>query len=538
MVFNVLLALMVFDLVFRAPLLHASHDLAFARSGFVDEKSARVLVREPDKAQMPLSVSYRAAESSRWTTTGKIAAIGEDVDFTHPFTLSPLKSATKYEYTTSNGHNGTFTTAPKVGHPRLTFLTTSCLKPRVPYNVLHHPLQMPGLDALASLLPKLQASFMLFLGDFIYVDVPFRFGWQASNYRREYRQVYASPSWGPVSQNLPWLHVIDDHEIANDWDRGVRAPYPAAIDPFSIYHHSVNPPAAAKNETFYTFRHGPASFFLLDTRRHRTPSTPLAATHPNKTILGTQQRHALLSWLGQHEPGGVKWKILVSSVPLTRNWRTNAMDTWGGYLVERQLILESMWDAAAKGFGVVTVSGDRHEFAATRFPAPIDGEHSEPDKKAERSEKPSQRKPETKLKPNARSNWGRSSSSFSSSSSSSSASSASRRWQHPTTNRPVAVWEFSCSPLSMFYLPIHTYHERKGETSGVGLGGEDQMIAYVPVGNSKVGAVDIGLEKDERGRYQSVMRYRLFVDGRESWAYGVAVDGREGEDLGAGVVDS
>ena len=74
---------------------------------------------------------------------------------------------------------------------------------------------------------------MLFLGDFIYVDVPKRFGSTIEDYRREYRQVYSSPDWPAVGQNLSWIHVLDDHEIANDWDANVTGVYNNAADPVS-----------------------------------------------------------------------------------------------------------------------------------------------------------------------------------------------------------------------------------------------------------------------------------------------------------------
>ena len=64
-----------------------------------------------------------------------------------------------------------------------------------------------------------------------------------------------------------------------------------------------------------------------------------------------------------------------------------------------------MWDAGAQGTGVVVLSGDRHEFAATKFPPPEGG-----------------------------------------------------RW-----SQEVTVHEFSTSPLSMFYLPVRTYWEVEGE---------------------------------------------------------------------------
>ena len=74
-------------------------------------------------------------------------------------------------------------------------------------------------------------------------------------------------------------------------------------------------------------------------------------------------------------------------------------------LNERRAILEAMWDTAARGVGVVVLSGDRHEFAATKFPPP----------------------PESV-------------------------------WDEAAT-----VYEFSASPLSQFYSPIPTYRQSDGE---------------------------------------------------------------------------
>ncbi|KAL8958783.1 MAG: hypothetical protein Q9183_005769 [Haloplaca sp. 2 TL-2023] len=305
---------------------------------------------------------------------------------------------------------------------------------------------MPGFGHLAQWLPNLKASFMLFLGDFIYIDVPRRLGSDPETYRREYRQVYSSPDWPAVSHNLPWIHVMDDHEIANDWDGNITDPYPAAADPWHIYHTSVNPPPVIPNASYFQFTHGPAAFFLMDTRRYRTPSLPLNPDSADKSMLGQAQLSSLLKFLSRREPGGVKWKFVISSIPFTRNWRFGSTDTWANYLHERQIILEAMW-SVPPGTGVVVLSGDRHEFAATAFPPPEGS-----------------------------------------------------RWPVSAT-----VHEFSTSPLSMFYLPFRTYEEREGEG--------EVCVKYVPDGNSKFGAVEVMDAKGEQG----VMRFRLFVDGKEVW---------------------
>lgn len=69
----------------------------------------------------------------------------------------------------------------------------------------------------------------------------------------------------------------------------------------------------------------------------------------------------------------------------------------------------------------------------------------------------------------------------------------------------------------MFYLPLRTYRE---------VDAEDVCIQYLPDGNSKFGAVEITrLPLGE----QSLLRYRLVVDGVETWNHVVTSPrGREG----------
>ena len=461
---NILLVIGVVDMVYRGPMLYQSHDLSFARLGFVSDTSAKILVREPDTTRLPIYFSYRGGpgpeQDDAWKAAGQAYWLSKETDYTTTLTLNKLRPSTTYQYAVSNNHTGFFTTAPPVGRMvpdrgKFTFLTSSCIKPRFPYNPFSHPLTIPGLKHLAKWIPELKASFMLFLGDFIYIDVPRRFGTDVETYRREYRQVYSSPDWPAVSDSLPWLHVIDDHEIANDWDKQTADPYPAAIDPWNIYQASLNPPPVLPNASYFQFTQGPASFFLMDTRRHRSPEYPGLAPSPNKTMLGATQLSSLLTFLKRDEPMGVRWKFVISSIPFTRNWRLNSADTWANYLHERRIILEAMWDVSLRGdgVGVVVLSGDRHEFAATAFPPPKDG-----------------------------------------------------KWPLSAT-----VHEFSTSPLSMFYLPVRSYWEVPGEDDV-----EEVCIKYAPDGNSKFGAVEL---EEVVGGEQGLLRFRLFVDGVESWNY-------------------
>lgn len=420
---NLALVGMTWDLVYHAYMFYDAHELSFARVGYVSHHSARLLVREPHGSQLPIFVSYRYSDAplavdirgaypdTSWKHQGVIAELDNSTDYTATVTLNGLWPDTRYQYAFSNNHTGYFRTAPSPGHlPRRSdgkyaFLHTSCILPHFPYNPFSHPLEIAGLKHLAAWLPKLQAQFMLFLGDFIYIDVPHRFGTDVETYRAAYRRIYSSPDWPTVANSLPWIHTWDDHEIANNWDRNTSGVFPASFDPYLNYHVSVNPPPVRPGETYFAFTQGPAEIFLLDTRRYRSPEND-NATDVNKRMLGEHQLADLLLWLKTPPPKGVKWKIVGSSVPFTKNWGFGDMDTWGKYLIERQTILELMWTASdAHGVGVVVLSGDRHEFAATQFPPPKDGKWS----------------------PHA------------------------------------VVHEFSTSPLSMFYLPFRTYKQEDDE---------------------------------------------------------------------------
>ncbi|KAI1639677.1 alkaline phosphatase family protein [Biscogniauxia mediterranea] len=464
---NVACVAMVTDMVYSPRWFHPSHDLSFARVGYVSDSEAKLLIREPDQSKLPITVQVHIKDAQAsfdgpvWKIDRAVESTSEDSDYTSVVTI-PLSRAKQqvYEWATSNNHSGEFTSAPKPGSMpdlydgKFTFLSTSCFVPRLPYNPLDHPLAFPGMKHLARVLPGLGAQFMLFLGDFIYIDVPKTFGFSVEDYRQKYRQVYASPDWPTVGQNLSWIHVLDDHEISNDWDSKSVGIYQAAVDPWTHYHTAANPPVAKKagatvaraGATYFSFTQGPASFFMLDTRSYRSKNSEPFDSE-NKTMLGAEQLEDFLDWLRRPEPKGVNWKIVASSVPFTKNWRVNTKDTWGGFLAERRKILEAMWDASELSVGVVVLSGDRHEFGATAFPPPKDS-----------------------------------------------------KWSANAT-----VHEFSASPLNQFYSPIGTYKQTDDE---------DVELKYINTGNSKFGAVTI--EKLAEGD-QSSLKYRAFIDGVEAW---------------------
>lgn len=214
---NSLLALSAWDLTFRSTYFHPSEDLSFSRIGYVGSNSAKLLVREPRRENWPVTIWYQATTPTIADThlVDTVPWMTNETDYTQAVTIPRLLPETRYRYFTSSNHTGTFTTAPAPGHApatgKFTFLTSSCIKARFPYNPLEHPLAIPGLRTLKNASQSLRASFMLFLGDWIYIDVPRRPGTDVESYRAQYRQVYASPDWLDTNNDLPWIHVFDDH---------------------------------------------------------------------------------------------------------------------------------------------------------------------------------------------------------------------------------------------------------------------------------------------------------------------------------------
>ncbi|ETW85567.1 hypothetical protein HETIRDRAFT_432282 [Heterobasidion irregulare TC 32-1] len=209
-----------------------------------------------------------------------------------------------------------------------------------------------------------RTEFLMFLGDFIYADVPVYFGEDKEAYRRLYRRNYQSPSFRKVYEQLPIFHTYDDHEIVDNFAGQANdslTPFPSASDAFRIYNADVNFDPIEKEQFYYDFRYGDAAFFVMDTRRYRSDVKTEGET--TRTMLGDKQLSALHKWLGEAN-NTATFKFIVSSVPFTSLWTHDAqVDSWAGFALEKATLLDALHAVP----NVVLLSGDRHEFAAVEF---------------------------------------------------------------------------------------------------------------------------------------------------------------------------
>ncbi|PPQ98839.1 hypothetical protein CVT24_003393 [Panaeolus cyanescens] len=390
-IINTLLFAAALDLTLT-PFLDPATDVIFARVGAVYPDAAKVIVRFPaqNTTQHTLRVRYRqidardAPNSSPWRD-GPLLDLSQEHDWVNTTKLTNLWPDTLYEYTISGSETDqlsypsstpTFKTFPD---PRLQrsshfrFVASSCITPNFPYKGPLEARTIEGFDLLADYLDestvnvteltKPPVSFMTFLGDFIYADVPFYAGDDKEAYRRLYRRNYASPSFRKIYERLPIFHAYDDHEIINNYagnDQNIP-PFGNASSAYDSYAGLANYDSSQPDERYFDFEYADASFFVMDTRKHRSFIHEEDREHD--TLLGQTQLQALKHWLHKTNETS-SFKFIVSSVPFTSLWTHDAqVDSWAGFPTEKKLLLDLLHTVP----NVIIISGDRHEFAAVEF---------------------------------------------------------------------------------------------------------------------------------------------------------------------------
>lgn len=106
---NVLLTVAVTDYTYRGNYQFPSHNLSFARLGYVSSTEAKMLLREPDSKKWPISVDLRIRDAQApsdmpgWQAAGDVDFTEEKKDFTAVLTIS-LRGGkqTDYEWVSSS----------------------------------------------------------------------------------------------------------------------------------------------------------------------------------------------------------------------------------------------------------------------------------------------------------------------------------------------------------------------------------------------------------------------------------------------------
>ncbi len=236
---------------------------------------------------------------------------------------------------------------------------------------------------------------VLFLGDYIY-EYAARAGARVRDvlgpatttldtYRFRYSQYKRDPDLRAAHEAAPWVVVLDDHEVQNDWAADVaedgtpRAAFLARrAAAFEAYYEHMplrrgSVPSGARMQLYRRLDWGRlAAFHVLDTRQYRStltcgqPSCDRARKDPRRTITGAEQERWLLHGLATSP---ATWQVLAQQVIFTYFDRAAGPATnfsggdWNAYVASRDRVIGGMVRLHVRN--PVVVTGDAHMHLAS-----------------------------------------------------------------------------------------------------------------------------------------------------------------------------
>jgi len=226
------------------------------------------------------------------------------------------------------------------------------------------------------------------------------------DYRAKYRLYRSDPDLQAGHAAHPFVPVWDDHELADNWNRLDIVQHPQrAAAAFRAWFEYMPVWPIDGNRIHRSLRWGHlADLFMLDSRQFRDPQPGgeggayvaaggliVEASRPDRTLLGTEQRDWFVDGLGAAQDDGVTWKLVGNQVMITpwriadldEPWRRQLdvafprndgvylnMDSWSGYLAERNTILDGVARDGIENLSFLT--GDVHMFWQSTLQADYD----------------------------------------------------------------------------------------------------------------------------------------------------------------------
>ena len=202
-------------------------------------------------------------------------------------------------------------------------------------------------------------------------------------YRGRYALYRGDPDLQAAHAAFPWIATWDDHDVDNNYAGGVpengvdseafllrrTAAYQAYYEFMPLRRSSA--PRGLEMPIFRALRFGDLmSMSVLDTRQYRDDQACgdrfkpdcEGRWEPGRSLLGPAQE----SWLfAQLRSSPARWNVVAQQVMMAplQNWNTDglsthSMDTWDGYPVARQRVLDTL--ASGEVRNPVVLTGDIH----------------------------------------------------------------------------------------------------------------------------------------------------------------------------------
>lgn len=337
------------------PLADAAGEGAFVTHGpllgAVSDTSVKVWIR--GEADGEFHVRFWPTSDPSAVRCSELGRTSAATSFTGVVRLAGLAPDTEHSYVVYAGASGeasqagdvaTFRTLPPRGSSsQIRFVTAGDV----------NGANVPGFDDIAAVAP----AFVLMLGDNVYAD---GFGETREVYEGRYQTVWSGRQFQSLFSRVPVFSMWDDHELVDNYWAGKNDEVYAFARPlFDDYQGRRNPEPRVPGELYFAFDAGEVGFFVLDTRTHRSPNTD--PDGPDKSMLGEEQRAALVRWLGDSRR---RVHVIVSSV-LMSDFSTTGSDSWRSFADEREQILDAVGEAGTEN--VLVVSGDQHWSAVLRL---------------------------------------------------------------------------------------------------------------------------------------------------------------------------
>ncbi|KAG8967639.1 hypothetical protein FRC05_001969 [Tulasnella sp. 425] len=203
-------------------------------------------------------------------------------------------------------------------------------------------------------------AFLLLLGDLLPQKAPLPFKTEQIDFSREFRSLFASPSFRAVYERLPVIHAFGSRVVSVTQADPISIPERAA-PAYDVFTQSASYPPTSRDGKYFDFKYGDNAFFVLDTTTHRLPiATADDPSVPEPTLLGAAQVAELFSWAAKVNHT-TTFKFVVSPVPFSQLWGPShsSEQTWADYPNERTRVL----DMLSTVLNLVIISGGPHEFA-------------------------------------------------------------------------------------------------------------------------------------------------------------------------------
>jgi alkaline phosphatase D len=323
--------------------------------GCVTGTSAKIWLRTADEISVQV-LAHQASEPNNIIKSAPSQTKKEN-DFTAILTLEGLKPDTDYQYTLMLSGVGLSTKWP--------FRTASLKGEKCKFKIAFGggAGYTPQHERMWNIVASHKPNALLLLGDNVYIDHPEQTEVQQyCYYRRKSRPEYQS-----LVGSTAVYAIYDDHDFGDndciggpdiekpEWKRRVWRTFKENwINPY--YGGGETQPGC-----WFDFSIGDVDFFMLDGRYYRTDPQK-----PNPSMLGPVQKKWLFEKLAASK---ATFKVIASPVPFSigtkpvaqvtrRGMVPGELDTWGGFIKERQEILEFL--EKNKIDGVIMLAADRH----------------------------------------------------------------------------------------------------------------------------------------------------------------------------------